>query len=209
MNILLLILVIMCIAALLGVITWIIILIYIKEEEKIEAPFIINFMPQHTFPIKGYAIGLEQSTKKIDNRYLIEFSPRDINKENLKENKLVSNVKVVVGENKVITLPKGILSDNRTIKLLLAPTPEDYPLEFKNSSFGKIICGLTEAINITNDEVKIVREGSNRKTDILYKMGDGEISKETLNKFQEIFKDILKTSKDDKSNMSYMPPRSV
>ena len=200
-------LILVCVAVLFGVVTWIVLLFMQKNEERVEEPFILNLMPQFS---KGHCFGLEVSTEKVGDRYLVTYSPRDINKLSLKEDNFIENVKVVVDKDKIINFSKGTLSNYRTFKILLAKNPEDYPTTLKQTTFGKSIMGLTEVINTVNVETNVVREGSDRKTNILYKMGDGELTSSIIEKFQEIAKDMVKSIRDEKSQPAHLgglPPR--
>jgi len=207
MSMLLTFLIIACVFVLIAVVTFLIIIFYAKEQDKHEEPFVINLMAHYSQPIKGHAIGLEVNEEKVGDRILIEYSPRDIDVKAY-ANKMVENVKVVVDKDKIITLPKGTLSNFRTVKILLAPHPEDYSVDFKNNILGKSVMALTEVINTANIETSIVREGSDRKTNMLHKLGDGEITNELINRVFELNKDILKNSKDQKEGFGPGYPKS-
>ena len=183
-----------------GLVIWLIILFFKEEAEKHDSPMIINMMSNYSHPSSGHAIGLEVSTTKIDNRFLVEYQPRDIDDKLLLNKKEINNVKVVVNRNKIITLEKGTLSNYRTIKILLAPNAEDYPQELKLTPFGQMIMNLTEGINAFNLESHIVREGSSRKTKILTKLGDGEVSQEYMDAIDDQTKELAKRGTSENKN---------
>ena len=193
--------------ALLGLGIYLIILIFREEDEKFEDNIIINFMPQFSNPVKGYAVGMEVLTKKVDKRYLIEFQPRDLNKRALKDKDKIENAKVVVDANKIISLPTGTLSGFRNVKILLPPNPEDFPDQMKHTLFGQALMELTEKINNANVEAKIIRTGSTRKTKLLEELGDGEISEEFLERQKEINREIDKMKPDTRPQPSSSPFR--
>jgi len=193
-----------------GLFAFLLVLFFREEEEKTLSPLIINLMPQYTIPVKGHAVGVEVNTTKVDNRFLIEYQPRDLNYENINDKKNIENVKVVIDKNKILTLPIGTLSSFRDVKILLAPNAEDYSSELKDTVFGKVIMAMTEAIGVENKETDIVREGSNRKSKLLEKLGDGEISEEYIDKIGEITREALKhagdTKKESPQRSGFNPP---
>lgn len=201
------------ITAIAGLIIWLAMLYFKEHDEKHDDPLVINMMSNYSSPVAGHAIGFEVSTTKVDNRYLIEYSPRDVDKKYFLENKKVENVKVVVDKNKIITLEKGTLSNFRTIKILLPPNAEDFGTELKLHPFGKIMMDLTESINSFNVESSMVRKGSNMKTKILERMGDGEISKEYMNSIDDQTKELVKRrdgdSKPQQRTGGFNPPSGV
>lgn len=167
---------------------------WFKEEEHLgDENLIINCMPQHTLPEKGFSIGSEISCDNIDNKNLITFKPKDVDIKKYKKFDRIMPVKIVADKNKVVTLPKGTLSNNRNIKIILPPNPEDFPTSLKETEFGKLLMCMTEQINVNNVESAVIREGSDRKTNILTKSGDGEISIDYLQTQSELFTDAMKT----------------
>jgi hypothetical protein len=185
---------------------FLLILYFREDDEKYEDNLIINMLPQYTSPVRGHAIGLEVNTKVIDNKYLIEYQPRDVDSRLLKDKTKIDNVKVVVDKNKVITLPKGTLSAYRTLKILLPPNPEDFSSELKRTHFGQHLMKITEEINTSNVEAKIVREGSDRKTKLLTELGDGEISEQFLDRQNELQKELDRNA--SKPSTQSVPARS-
>lgn len=190
----------------LGLGIYLLFLIFRDDEEKFEDNLIINFMSNYTIPIKGHAVGLEIETKRIGNRYLIEYLPRDINRKRLEINKNIDTVKVAVDKNKMLVLPEGTLSGYRNVKILLPPKPEDFTDNLKTTLFGQAMMKLTEEINGANVESIIIREGSNRKDKLLKELGDGEISEEYIQRQKEINKEIDKMKQDSRGSSSSSSP---
>lgn len=193
------------IAAIFGLFIWLIILYFAKEEIEVEDNFILNFMSNFAVPKKGYCIGIEKSCSKINNRYLIEYLPTDLNKKELSEG-IIEPVRVSVDKNHIVVLPKGHPSKNKNLKIILAPRAEDYDDDFKLTFFGKILMNMTEAINAVNVETATVREGSERKTKILLNEGDGEISLNHIEKTDELMKQFTKMLVDNTSKPSSQRP---
>jgi len=194
------------IGVIIGLTTWLVILKTQEIEEPKQEIRIDNYMTQHT---NGYSSGAEVDIIKGDKRSLIIFEPRDINYNKLKKLKkgeIIENQKVVVENSKIKTLPMGDWSNEQTRKILLPPTPEDFPESLKKSSYGQILMRITEEINLENVEKDIIREGSNRKTKLLKELGDGEISIETISRMEKIFEDMLKKGQDIKQkDRSFAP----
>lgn len=191
-----------------GLLVWLLSLYFKSEDKKHKQSLIINLMPQYA---NGFAVGLEVNTRKTDNRFLIEYQPRDISDEVLAEKTEIDNVQVVIDKDKVITLPAGTLSSYRDIKILLAPNAEDYATELKTTLFGKYLMQMTEEINNNNLEIGIVREGSDRKTKMAKNMGDGEVSQTQIEKFEELAKEMVKIAtnqdkKDNRPSSGFHPP---
>ncbi len=208
MNIALIVLILIGVGGLVGLGIWVFVMISKKEEELDDKNIIINFMPQHTAPHKGYFIGAEISTTKVGNRQLIEMVPKDVKKEDIEKFKKIENVKIVGDRNKIDILPLGDASDARNIKLIWPPTPEDFPQSIKNSRFGKFLMKYVEELDIDNTEIDIIREGSKRKTKLLKKMGDGEVSEEYIEATDEMTKDLIKNVSEVKTQPKTIYPTS-
>ena len=105
-----------------------------------------------------------------------------------------------VEKDKKIVLPKNEL-------WLLAPNPEDYPEELKRTEFGKSLMKMTEKINVSNLQLSILREGSNRKSALLKEMGDGEISEQFIKMSKGLQKDALEMNvkEKEKPTSSFIP----
>ena len=181
---------------------WLLLLYFRSEDEKHKAPLILNFMASYA---KGRALGLEVKTEKVNNRFVIEYQPRDVTDEELLQKTKLDNVVVVVDRNKVITLPQGTLSAYRDIKILLPPNAEDFSTELKQTLFGKVLMQLTEAIGAYNVDADVAREGSERKTKILKKLGDGEISEAHLEREEELIKQLIKNASSETKNTQNRP----
>lgn len=178
-----------------GLMTWLLLLYFKQQEKQTRQSLILNLMPQYA---QGFAIGQEVNIQKSDNRFLVEYQPKDISDEFLLNKTEIENVKVVIDQNKIITLPAGTLSSYRDIKILLAPNAEDYSTELKSTIIGKYFMEMTENINNSNLETSIVREGSNRKTKMAKNMGDGEVSQQQIERFSELSDEMVKIATNDK-----------
>jgi hypothetical protein len=186
-----------------GLLIWLL-LLYFKTQDRItKGSLILNFMPNFA---NGHAIGQEVKTEKCqDGRLLIEYQPRDISDELLLGKTDIDNIKCVVDNDKIISLPLGTLSQYRDIKILLAPNPENYPIELKQTLFGKHLMQITEELNTKNLEVQMVREGSDRKTKMVKNMGDGEVSSQQIERFDELSKEMVKIASTENKNMPTRP----
>ena len=104
--------------------------------------------------------------------------------------------------NKRILIPKGCLSKDKSITMILPNTSAEFDEEFKKTDIGKAFMWLTELKNLEKTQVDIINEGSIRKTELLKRIGDGEVSKAFMGITDELVKDSLRRniSKDDKSN---------
>lgn len=201
----------------LAIIMLIIVLIirFSKEESLLEdIPFIINFCSKNSFPEKGVAYGMLKNIEAGKNeRRVVSIEQRDVlpkNFENIKE------IKVVVDKNKIVTIPKGgDWSRQKNIMLLLPASASDFPDSLKSTPFGVSLMLMTEIQNAVNDELSSVKEGSTRKSEILKRLGDGELSREHIAAIDEIFKDVVRLSTEAKkevkssySSVNMSPPGS-
>lgn len=184
---------------------WLILILYKEKKRPFDAPIILNFLS--TFDT-GRFIGTEVSSKMGKNeRMIIEFEPKDIGL----DEKDVKNCTIIVDKNKLITLPMGAPSKARHVHIALPPKASMFPSQIKETVFGKAMMWATEAQNAINAELNAVSEGSARKTDILNKLGDGEVSKEFLTWHTELYQDLLKSAYEAKnkgSNTSLIPNTS-
>lgn len=195
-----------------GLLAWLIIIMLKEEEQQYEDAFLINLYSNKTSPIAGFGIGMvKNKVSSHDGRVVVTFSPRDVDKILLKDKKQIPDVTIVYDKNKFIEMPKHTLSDRRTIYFGYPPTPEEFSPGLKAHPFGKMLMEITEKINTDNVETAIVREGSQRKTDMLHKMGDGEVSEAMVEKIEEIVKVVLKNVEKDLSRpqppSNYRPPQ--
>jgi hypothetical protein len=168
-----------------------------KIEEPRDSSFVFNFMSN--FAASAY--GMEFGRVKGKYRDCINLSPRDINFLKYYKRKTgtinvpeIGIKKVWVEKNKILDIPKGALSPDKNIVILLPPNAEDFPEDFKKHHLGKTLMKMTEDLNNENVEINILREGSDRKTALLKRMGDGELSNQALAKLEELHEAGLKSS---------------
>ena len=178
----------------LTIITFIIIVVirFAKDEEDLQDRTLgINFLTNYT---DGVALGIETSivTGK-SGRKIVTLAQRDVAPTNFDKMK---EVKVVVDKNKIITLPKGTWSREKNINLYMPPSAEDFPDTLKHTEFGKMLMLWTEIQNAVNSELDMVKEGSRRKSEVLKRLGDGELSRENLITINEFQKDLVKLATD-------------
>lgn len=166
---------------------WLIIVIYKKQYILENDPIVLNFLSHKS---NGFAVGLEKEVVHGKNdRLVCRIQSKDFDV----KNEIPKDEKVIVEKNKVIQFAKGSLSKFRDIKIYLPKNPEDLPESFKETSFGKFFMRYIELKNVISEETRVVREGSNRKTAILEKLGDGEISEELIKTWEGAMKDIVKS----------------
>jgi hypothetical protein len=179
-----------------------------KEKPKLTNNNIVwNFMPQYT---DGYAVFNEVFSHKIDNRTFMELEPKDIDVRDIEEEDNIKTYKIVVGKNKVETLALGNLSRRRALKILLPKNPEDFPKEFRETSFGQLMMKHVEKINSMNIIEEVVRSGKEMEDRVLRKTeGGGRVEEyldldEGLNK--ELANKALETSKKSETKPFYGSP---
>lgn len=172
----------------LGLIGVALVIYFSKDDEDYEdTVFAINFLSKYC---QNVAYGIENGVKIGKNgRTIINLSQRDIQGKDISK---IKEVPVIVDKNKIITIPKGGWSNDKNIKIYLPPTASDFPDGVKDSEIGKALMWLTEMKNAINDELSMVKEGSVRKSEILKRLGDGELSRRHLTNIDEIEKDLIK-----------------
>jgi hypothetical protein len=187
-----------------GMILWLLSIIF-KEEEKIaDNPFIIDFS---SFKDKrGRAIIEELNSEPCDSgRISIHVKPKDVDYRKLKDHH-IEEYDILSEPNKIITFAKGTWSKDRTIKIRLPQYPENLPEEMKGNVFGKLLSTITEDKNYESMVVDLIRKGSERKTELLNKMPEGEVSEAIIDLYEGIIKQISEASKDKKTSSSFERP---
>lgn len=179
---------------------WLLVMYFREDETKHEGSLFLNLMPQHTKPYPGFCFGVIQKVQDSHGRYIVEFSPRDIDNAFMKDKKDIPNVKVVIDHDKFITLSKHTLSDRRPLVIGLPPRPEDFKKELKGTEFGRAIMALTEQISTDNVQIKILREGSNRKNKLLLDLGTAEISNAWMERIEESVKSMIALATKEQKN---------
>ncbi len=176
---------------------------YQKDDEEEDRPFCINFLSDFC---DGVAYGVEQSVKTGKNgRKITMVSQRDILAKNIDK---IKEVPVITEKNKIVSLPRGAWSSEKNINIHLPPSASDFPDAIKETEIGKALMLLTEIKNAVNSELATIKEGSRRKSEILNKLGDGELSREHLITIQELQKDLIKMAADvrkDKTSTTTYP----
>jgi len=162
-----------------GLVLWLVIEIYRTKKQLVDTPLALNFVAHLS---DGRFIGNEEKVSKGRNgRYVISLDPKDIDIRNEKE---VKPVTVIVDNNKLISVPRGSLSRERNVNFYLPPNANDIPDALKDTLIGRAMMWATELKNYEKTVIEILREGGERKDLMLKKIGDGEISKEFIS-FQE------------------------
>lgn len=190
-----------------GILTWIAIIYFSKEEEEErDNAYGINFLTHNT---QGGAIGVEKYVKYgKDGRRIIKFSPRDVY---VKDVKQILDIDVIVDKNKTISIPKGLWSKDKNINIYLPPSPDDFPEPLKKTEFGKILMLYTALKDADNAELEAFKTGMARQAEHIKSMGAGEISVERITQLDEMFQEALdaikNTRKKDDGAGGFTPPR--
>lgn len=168
-------------------VSWIIVIFFTKDEEIKNLPFLINFMSNFA---DGSVLGLIKSRDiGKDDRVRIIYTPLDIPIEDIDK---VPDKTIWVEKNKLIDFSKTQWSRWKNIVVALPSEVSYLPEALKKTEFGAILAVATEVKNSENTEIAAIREGSNRKTNILKRQGDGELSREDILKMDEFVEDMLK-----------------
>lgn len=159
--------------------------------------FVLNFCSKNSYPEKGIAYGILNNIEiGKGGRKIVKFEQRDILP---KDFELVKESTVIVDQNKILSIPKGgDWSKQKNIMILLPSSASDFPDSLKETLFGKGLLIATEIQNAVNAEINSIKEGSERKSEILKRLGDGELSREHIMSIDEIFKDVVKLAVDAK-----------
>ena len=180
--------------------------VFRNKDDELRKPIFLNFMSYKT---NSRFLGRVQKVEVGRNgRTKVEFIPKDIVITDENKDTLIVNEKVILGKTKREVIPKGVLSADYDVVLGLAAHPDDYAEELKNTAFGKALMWATELKNLEELEISILREGGERKDKLLKSIGDGEISKEFMERMEEGVKDYLKAvvnAKEDKGKMNLNP----
>ena len=176
------------------------VLIYIfyrPQKDLKDTPIILNLV-KHCKYFIGSQLSIDNAK---NNRKIITMEPKDISV-NAKE---VETANIIVDANKLEHWPMGSVSKDRTIIWALPNSATELPDQIKNTVIGKGIMWAIELQNSVNAEVASVMEGSQRKTEILKRLGDGEISKEFLQFEDELRRDTIKSVLDLKKEKPATP----
>lgn len=184
------------------VMAFLLITIFHKDDDDhiLNNPIVWNYSSIHA---QGYACGVERSAiVGKGGRIVITFSPFDIHPDKIGK---VDDIKFVVGKGKRLVSSVNDLSSERPIVRYLPPQAGDFTDAFKKTVEGRTLMMLTEEINASNAEILSLKEGSERKTAILGRLGGGELSETEITRMLEIHKDAIKSftgKKEDKPGFS-------
>jgi len=169
------------------------------EEELLDGNFVINLMS----PLcKNRAFGIEKSAE-IGNsgRYLCTYTPADRNFRKLDDS--VEDVTTIVGKCKRVVIPVNDWSSEKSIVIYFPPKVEYLPEFLKKLNFGEDLMKGIEFMNAITTELNAVREGSERKSEIAERMGDGEWTIEKLNQLEEEMTDRKNMIGDGKNKKDF------
>lgn len=177
-------------------------IVFKEKEEEEDRVIALNFLTNHS---NGRAIGIERELiPGAGERKIAILEPRDLNPKRKKEEE-IKNEKVIIDKDKILYCPKGSWSKDRNINIYIPPSASDFPISLKKTELGQALMFYTEVKNAVNTEINAIKEGSKRKSEILERLGDGEISVEFLEKNQELVKDLFKNIVDMKLKEKQYP----
>jgi|GEM_PF-6531141 len=179
-----------------GLSVWLTIVKFAKHESKIlNGARFENLAPKYA---DGCSEGIETNVIIGKNgRYLIKYIRTDVADDELYK---IKEETMIVGTNKRLSFPIGDWSNKISRVKYLPPKSEDLPSELKKTKLGKLYMKYTEDIDVENDEIKTIREGSIRKTNILQMLGDGELSSEQFDQQKNFTDNLIKLYTDKKYN---------
>lgn len=174
---------------------WLLIAFFQEKKKLQDNPLILNFLSSLD---NGYFLGTQISMEDGKNgRHIIKYDPKDIDVLSDDKSQL-EPADVIVEKNKLFSLPKGSVSRKRNVLVALPKHADDFPEALKNSLIGKGLMWATEAQNAINAEINSLKEGHDRKDNILKQLGNGEASQAFITFQQELFKDALKMTLEAK-----------
>lgn len=171
------------------------------DDDILEGNYCINLM---SGICGGRALGIETDVKLgKDGRQIIKYFPTDVDHKKIEDAK---EILCVVGKNKRIVLPKGDFSRDKNIVVYLPPTLTELPESLKKLLGEKM--KQIEIMNAITTELAAVREGSNRKSASLERLGDGELSSAEMTKSTELALDMKNIVGDNKKKDGFTPGTS-
>ena len=171
------------------------------DEYASRENFVINFASKYCM---NHAYGIEKGViPGKHNRTICSYEPLDVMPEDAGK---VLPQKVVLGSGKRVVVPNGDWSGKRNLVLYLPANAEDMPEAFKRFDFGGKMMDTVELLSAADSALRYVRDGSNRKDEILSLASGGEITKDALKTINEVQKDINKLSSDTKESRRIGPP---
>ena len=176
---------------------YLLVIIFKERREPPDSPMLVNFMAHRS---NGRAFGVETHSRKIANRHILEFAPKDIDMLKYKQ-KVINNEKIIVDDYMQISLPKGTLSTDKNVKFLLPINPEDLPYSLKIHPLGKMLMNYIKMQNLTETEIDVLRETVARQKVILVAHASGEISEKHIEMLDSLMSDMIKmTAKQKEPN---------
>lgn len=179
-----------------GLLIWLLYLIFHEEKIPSDVVQIDNYLTQYT---NGRSCGILQHKENGSRRSIITYIPQDVDYKKISH---VKPEKVVVENNKILTFAKGTWSNDITRKILLPPTPEDFPKEIKNTPYGKILMEACRKINEEGEEALILRKRIQAQTQLLEKTEGLGLVNDWMRQTDDIIEKIAKKRDDPRSNIS-------
>lgn|SRR3990167_5900089 len=178
---------------------YMLILLFKERKEPPDSPLIMNFMSHRS---NGRAFGVETNSRKVSDRHIIEYMPKDVDmlKYNKKE---IMPEKIIVNDYMIVQLAKGLLSNDKNTKILLPLNPEELNYALKTHPFGAMLMNYIKMQNLTDTEVKTLRETIDRQKNILLKNASGELSAEHVELMDAFITDMLKMTTKQKEQPKF------
>ena len=161
-------------------------------------------MPQYTKPDSGHAYGvIKKVQQKVGGRYHFEFDPKDVSPKDVQKNNWKPQT-IIIDHNKFLLFPKGTLSNYKNMAFGLPKNADDLSEAIKHTLLGKLLGVYIESENSKDAILQSIKEGSQRKTDALEMLGDGELSAQLVKKLTNLFmvdlkEAVVKSGKDKPS----------
>lgn len=170
-----------------GLFVWLLLLLYREKQDYENNPIIVNFNSKYSN--KSF-IGIQTEVIEGKNgRLHIRYIPKDYDVRNMNS----KETEIIVEPKKVVSLSMGSLSGDRYVKMILPRNPEDLSEELKDHDFFKSMMMFTEMKNAIKTEIDTLREGANRRDNILLKMGDRQLSSKFIQDWEESIKDMVRS----------------
>lgn len=169
-----------------------------KKEENKNYPLTFNWASH--LDGSGRFIGREiNSETGASGRVVMTIRPLDIDWEKVQKEKLeIKDIKIIAEANKILVLSRGTNSPSKDcdLKFILPPSAEDLPEGIKDTILGKLMAQIIEDKDAIKSIEQCIREGSNRKSQYMAKLGDGEVSTELIDVCENVIKEIQTIVKD-------------
>lgn len=170
----------------------------LNKKDWIDNNIVLNFNSNKSH--KRFIGIVKKEEKGAEGRTKLYYEPKDVF---VKEGeKVIANDEEVITEHRII-LPKNSLSADKNIEFVLPSDVNDYDKNFLDTLIGKAFLWITEVENLRKTEIDLVRSGSISKTELLQKLGDGEISRELLSKIKseiDLILTLAVKNKEDKKD---------